>query len=236
MKSIKSLEMQNHINSQIVIDAFQAKLGRDEDVAVIQLQSDNKDVASDLVEFIESGHDKVLDADFSPAKNEQKKYNIFIEIERNEDLPKNIVEIVRDIEKVAGIMPWQFRFHKDETFYKMNEDNLKAIVPTSADQYVFLTDNSIDEDIQTLFAESHSTVSRKGKILTVKKKWSKHRFIIESVNKPSVDGVYKIDNSSSSQADYINSWLGGTWQVVKVDDLFKITKNNNNIVVKTEEL
>ena len=65
MKSIRNLEMSNHVSPEVVIDAFQAKLGRDEDVSVIQFQSDNKDVASDLVQFIESGHDYILDADYS---------------------------------------------------------------------------------------------------------------------------------------------------------------------------
>ena len=36
MKSIKNLEMQNHISELITIDNFQAKLGNDEDVSVIK--------------------------------------------------------------------------------------------------------------------------------------------------------------------------------------------------------
>ena len=66
MKSIKNLEMQNHISELITIDNFQAKLGNDEDVSVIKLQTDNKEVAQDLVHFIETGNKFVLDADNSP--------------------------------------------------------------------------------------------------------------------------------------------------------------------------
>ena len=44
MKSIKNLEMQNHISEVITIDNFQAKLGNDEDVCVIKFQTDNKAV------------------------------------------------------------------------------------------------------------------------------------------------------------------------------------------------
>ena len=108
MKSVKNLEMINHVSPMVAIDAFQAKLGRDEDVSVVQFQTDNKDVAADLVDFIESGHKSVLDADHSPAKNQQKKYNVFVELERNDDLPKNVVRLVRDVENVTGMMPWQF--------------------------------------------------------------------------------------------------------------------------------
>ena len=69
MKSVKNLEMQSHVSEVITIDSFQAKLGKDEDVSVIKLQTDNKSVAEDLVHFIETGSKFVLDADNSPAKN-----------------------------------------------------------------------------------------------------------------------------------------------------------------------
>ena len=151
MKSIKNLEMYNHVSPEVVIDAFQAKLGRDEDVSVIQFQSDNKDVAADLVSFVESGHDYVLDADFSAAKNTQKMYNIFVELERDDSLPNNIMELVRDMENVTGILPWKFRFYKNEEFYSLNEANLLSLVPTSAEQYKFLTDDTTDEDTRKKF-------------------------------------------------------------------------------------
>jgi len=236
MKSIKNLEMYNHVSPEVVIDAFQAKLGRDEDVSVIQFQSDNKDVAADLVSFVESGHDYVLDADFSAAKNTQKMYNIFVELERDDSLPNNIMELVRDMENVTGILPWKFRFYKNEEFYSLNEANLLSLVPTSAEQYKFLTDDTTDEDINTLFKESKVTVRRSGKNLTMSKIYNKHKFVLEAVNVPTKNGVYRIDESSTAQTQYLNNWLGGGWHIVKVDDLFKISKEDKNIIIKAEDL
>ena len=238
MKSIKFLEMTNHISPLIKIDAFQAKLGKDEDVSVIQFQSDNKDVAHDLVSFIESGHSDVLDADFSPAKNKQKMYNIFVELERNDQLPKKIMELVRDIERTTGILPWQFTFYKNDSTYKLSEENLNNQIPTSDKQYLFLIDDTVDEAIQELFSESKVKIKRDGKKLLLDKVYTKHQFTIESMNIPSdnIKGIYKIVNSSTSQSQYINSWLGGTWHVVKINDLYKIGKGNTNILVKSEDL
>jgi|TARA_B110000977_G_scaffold196542_1_gene277095 hypothetical protein len=238
MKSIINLEMANHVSNEVVVDAFQAKLGRDEDVSVIQFQSDNKDVASDLVQFIESGHDYVLDADYSPAKNTQKRYNVFVELERNDELPSNIIKLVRDAEQVTGLLPWKFRFHKNESFYHLDEQNLQNIVPTSPEQYKFLTDDKIDDDINTVFNESKATVIRNGKRLTLKTLYNKHEFIIEGINVPSkdVNGVYRIDESSTSQSQYLNNWLGHVYKIVKVDDMFKISKEDKNIILKSEEL
>ena len=238
MKSILNLEMANYVSPEIVVDAFQAKLGRDEDVSVIQFQSTNKDVANDLVQFIESGHDYILDADYSPAKNDQKKYNVFVEIARDEELPNKIMKLVRDAEQVTGLLPWKFRFHKEDQFYHLDEVNLNRVIPTTADQYKFLTDDKVSDDINQLFQESRATVKRTGKELTMKTLYNKHTFIIEAVNVPNKDinGIFRIDESSSSQAQYLVNWLGDMYNIVKLDDVFKISKEDKNILLRSEEL
>jgi hypothetical protein len=235
MKSIDHLEMQNYISEVIAVDSFAAKLGKDEDVCVLKFQSNNKTVAEDLVNFIETGCDFILDADMSPAKNDQGLYNIFVEIERNDDLPKKIIEVIRDVEQVSGMLPWQFKFYKNENLYALNDENINTIVPTSPSQYKLLTDDKIEEDIKAFF-ESASVVTKriKGKKLILKKAFTSHEMIIESFNKD-VKGTYKIDRESSEQASYLNYWLGGGYSVVKVDDLFKITKGTNSIVARLKE-
>ena len=235
MKSIIHLEMQNYISEIIAIDSFQAKLGNDEDVCVLKFQSNNKSVAEDLVAFIETGCPFVLDADHSPAKNTQGMYNVFVEIERNEDLPKKIVELVRDIEQVSGMVPWQFSFYKNEKLYPFNTENLSSMIPTSSSQYKFLTDDTIEEDIKSFFESAPLVHKRiKGKTLMLKKAFTKHELIVESFNRDH-KGTYKIDRESSEQASYLNHWLGGGYSVVKVDDLFKISKGNKSIVAKIKE-
>ena len=235
MKSINHLEMQNYISEKISIDSFAAKLGKDEDVSVLKFQSNNKTVAEDLVNYIETGCNFILDADMSPAKNEQGLYNIYVEIERNEDLQKKIIEVIRDIEQVSGMLPWQFSFYKNENFYQLTDDNLNTIIPTSPSQYTLLTDDTIEEDIKQFF-ESASIVTKriKGKKLILKKAFTSHEMIIESFNRD-VKGTYKIDRESSEQASYLSHWLGSTYSVVKVDDLFKITNGTKSIVAKLKE-
>ena len=43
-------------------------------------------------------------------------------------------------------------------------------------------------------------------------------------------GIFKIDSSSESQSSYINSWLGSGFKVVKLDDSFKVSKNDKSIM------
>ena len=235
MKSILKNEMNGHIKCDLSIDSHQAKLGNDKDVSVIKLESNNKDVAHDLVQYIESGHKFVLDADFSPSKNTNGSYDIFVEVQRNEDLPKNIMSLVRDIEHITGIQSWKFKFHKNDSFHKMNEENLNNIIPTSPEEYDFLTDDKIDEVIEDFLQESKVNATRLGKKLTLNKIFNNHQFEIKSVNSNITKGVYKIDESSETQSKYLNSWIGGGYQVVKIDDYFKISKDNKTLTLKAKD-
>lgn len=236
MKSVLHQEMAGFVSPKISIDSFQAKLGNDEDVSVLKLESTNKDVAKDLVSFIESGFEFVLDADHSPSKNNNGSYDIFVELERNDRLPQNIVELTRDIEQVTGILPWKFNFYKNEDEHKLTIENLNNFVPTSSSEYNFLTDEKVDEDIAKFFESSNvKNVKRRGKTLTLNKNFSKHIFEVQALNSDIANSVYKIDNSSLSQSTYINSWIGAGFRVVKLDDSFKISKDDNTIILKPKD-
>ena len=149
-----------------------------------------------------------------------------------------IIKLVRDAEQVTGLLPWKFRFHKEDQFYHLDEVNLNRVIPTTADQYKFLTDDKVSDDINQLFQESRATVKRTGKELTMKTLYNKHTFIIEAVNVPNKDinGIFRIDESSSSQAQYLVNWLGDMYNIVKLDDVFKISKEDKNILLRSEEL
>lgn len=236
MKSILQNEMKDFISKHITIDSHQAKLGNDNDVSVLKLESSDKAVAKDIVSFIESGFKFVLDADFSPSKNKQGYYDIFVEVERNQDLPKNIISLTRDIENVTGMMPWTFSFYKDTENHKLTHENLVNQIPTNPSEYEFLTSDTVDEDIAKFFeSASIKKINREGKTLTLNKLYSKHIFEMKSMNTKVTHGTYKIDTSSESQSDYINSWLGAGFRVVKFEDAFKVTKNDKTLILKAKD-
>ena len=49
------------IYETVEIDLHKAKMGTDEDVAVVNFTAENKDAGQDLVDFLESGYDWILD-------------------------------------------------------------------------------------------------------------------------------------------------------------------------------
>ena len=145
--------------------------------------------------------------------------------------------MIRDVENITGMLPWRFKFHKSDAEHKLTQENVQTQVPVSASEYKFLTDENVDEDIKKFFESSTvKRVYRSGKRLTLHKKYVHHNFMIEGVNVPSVSGVYRIDENSTSQSSYISGWLGGSYQVVKVGDIFKLSKNDTNVLLKAKEI
>ena len=55
------------IDETVEIDRYKAKMGTDEDVAVVNFTAENKDAGQDLVDFLESGYDWILDSAVSPG-------------------------------------------------------------------------------------------------------------------------------------------------------------------------
>ena len=64
------------------VDSYSSKMGEDKDIVVLAFTVGSQKPADDLVEFMESGYDFVLDADASPGELSDGKYKVFVEIER----------------------------------------------------------------------------------------------------------------------------------------------------------
>ena len=125
------------VHDEIHIDEFRSKLGKDEDVCVVSFKVTGKDPALDLVSFVEKGYDWVLDADISSGELDDGDYIVFVEIERNPGMAKDIMEMVKDIMNLTlqDITDWRFQYHTDTTDHELTEENLDKLVPDSPEEY-----------------------------------------------------------------------------------------------------
>ena len=73
-------DLKRLIHTELHIDEFKSKLGRDEDVCVISFKVTGKEPGNDLVNFIEKGYDWVLDADISSGEMDDGSYIVFAEL------------------------------------------------------------------------------------------------------------------------------------------------------------
>ena len=81
------------IDSIIEIDSYKSKMGEDSDIITLAFSVHGNEPAKDLENFIEKGYPFVLDADVTSGEQSDGTYKVFVEMERNKDIPMQIIEI-----------------------------------------------------------------------------------------------------------------------------------------------
>ena len=117
------------------IDSYNSKMGSDKDIVVLAFTVKYEEAAKDLVNFIERGYDFVLDADSTPGELSDGKYKVFVEIERNRRINKQILEILNGMKKLTNIDNFKFRYYKSFHSIDATEENLKEEIPSNKDEY-----------------------------------------------------------------------------------------------------
>lgn len=125
------------VHPELHIDEFRSKMGRDEDVCVLSFKVSGKDPAQDLASFVEKGYSWVIDADVSSGEMDDGDYLVFVEIERDEDLPDNIVSLLNDLVNLTSqdISEWHFHYHRVPGEFAVTSEEISKVVPTTADEY-----------------------------------------------------------------------------------------------------
>ena len=91
------------------IDSYKSKMGDDQDIVVLSFSVSGEQPAKDLVNFIETGYNCVLDADKTSGEQADKKYRVFVEIERTKNSPGQILEILDGVKKISNLPELRFR-------------------------------------------------------------------------------------------------------------------------------
>lgn len=129
-------DLKGLISSEISIDQFKSKLGKDENVIVIALKIKDRDPAHDLSQFIESGY-TLLDVDTSPGPDDEGNYTVFVEINRDSNAFNFIETMLSDVQHVDNnISNWTFKSYENKEVSEFNENNFSEGVITDSYQYV----------------------------------------------------------------------------------------------------
>jgi hypothetical protein len=130
-------DLKRLVHPELHIDEFKSKLGDDCDVVVLSFKVDSKDPAGDLVSFIEKGYDWVLDADLSSGEMDDGSYIVFVELDRTESAPEQIMSLMDDLMNVTdqAIEDWRVRYYKAHKETQLSRDALHDLIPLSPEAY-----------------------------------------------------------------------------------------------------
>jgi len=134
--TVKYGEMENLVTPVISIDQYKPKIGEANETVVVAFEVASEQPAKDLSNLMETDIVDMLDVDISSGPNEQNKYVVFVEFERNGDLNKKIMEIVKTASNVTGITEWKYTYFTGTETMELNEDNLNNTIITDSNEYV----------------------------------------------------------------------------------------------------
>jgi hypothetical protein len=136
-ENLEAGDLKRLVHNELHIDEYKSKMGTDEDVCVISFKVSGKEPSTDLVSFIEKGYDFVLDADVSSGEKEGGDYLVFVELERTDKLPEQIVEIMDDIMNLTeqNLEDWRVRYYKSTVDNELTKESLANIIPLTPEEY-----------------------------------------------------------------------------------------------------
>jgi hypothetical protein len=136
-------DLKRLVHDELHIDEYKSKMGSDADICVLSFKVKGKNPSNDLVNFLENGYDFVLDADVSSGETDHGNYLVFVELERTDELPQQIMEIVTELLNLTqqSLADWRFQYHKNPKHMALSVEALKNSVPLSADSYEEYHDN-----------------------------------------------------------------------------------------------
>lgn len=136
-EGLEKSDLKRLVEPHFTIDEYRSKMGDDADIMVLAFRVEGKSPAHDLMEFIERGYEFVQDADQSSGEDYKGRWLVFVEMERNRQCPKHVMQILEDILKLTDqeLSDWTFNYHEDNVDYPASQETLEKNVPITPKMY-----------------------------------------------------------------------------------------------------
>jgi hypothetical protein len=226
------------VDNIIEIDSFSSKMGEDRDIVVLSFTVESLQPAKDLVEFIEKGYDFVLDADSTPGELNDGRYRVFVEIERNRKISKQILEILEGVKNLTGIDNFKFRYYKSFRSNPVDEETLNSAIPKSKEEYDTAIKSKQLENFSNFFGRSFvESIGFNKDTLIFNKAWAGSlKFkVIDSGSKAEVynnlPGAIMLESKDVSEILFLTKYIGN-YNITKVHNCFVFESNGYAVALE----
>tara|TARA_B100000579_G_scaffold249211_1_gene204790 strand:+ start:19 stop:444 length:426 start_codon:yes stop_codon:yes gene_type:complete len=117
-------DLEHLILPNVSVDEFEPKSGQPDNVVVVGFFAEDQEPANDLASFIERGSHDILDTEVSPAPDEEGRYLIFVEMNRDESMFDNTTKILKDIGKLTKVDEWEIKFHGSDNTIRIKKESM----------------------------------------------------------------------------------------------------------------
>lgn len=217
------------------IDSYQSKMGNDADIMVLSFTVLEKAAADDLVKFVESGYTFVLDADATTGEQSDGFYRVYVEMEREENAPEQIVELIDGVSKLCG-QDFQYRYYKSFDVNEVDVKKMGKVIPLTNEDYEKIVNESNMNNFKNFFTKSYvnNIVMEHNNTLTIQKAYAdpvglvvKDFGLTEDVQQRIAD---KINVNDYAEILFLTKYLGD-YNVTKYGDKTLTLENNGHTLV-----
>jgi hypothetical protein len=123
-EGLRPNDLQYLVSNYISVDQYTSKL--DDDNITIAFFCNEREVAEDLQDFIEKTfYIEIRDIEIADSLTEDNKYILFVELERNINFPKILMNIIGTVNNVTNNENWVFKAFGMKEKMPLTLDNLK---------------------------------------------------------------------------------------------------------------
>ena len=213
------------------IDEYASKMGDDKNIITLSFTVKSKDPADDLVRFLEGGYSFILDADVTAGEQDDGTYRVFVELERDKDGNKNIMEIVDGVTKLADLEKVKFRYYKGFKSFSATLDNLDREVPLDPDNYGITVSESNLNNYKNFFNNGFiDDIVMEDNILTIKKAYA-DKLVFEFVD---FGETFKTVKRINESMDIMNSYPEILFLTKYIGD-YNICKYGDKLVFENDD-
>jgi hypothetical protein len=136
-EGLEAGDLERLVTPKVSIDEYKSKMGSDEEIVVVSFQVSSKEPALDIVNFIEKSYEWVADADVSSGEVFDGSYIVFVEIERNSEVPEHLIEMFEDLSNLTehSLEDWSVEYFKPRKNSKLDLESLTSIIPLTPESY-----------------------------------------------------------------------------------------------------
>ena len=216
------------------IDSFKSKMGDDKNIVVMSFSARTKESANDLMNFIEKGYPFVLDADVTSGEQADGTYKVFVEMERNKEVPKQVVEIIDGVQKLSNLDKMKFRYYKSFKSNDTNPESLAEVIPLDNDAYDIKVNENNMENYKNFFNKSYiDSIEMLNDDITFKKIYDDPLTlkVVDFGKSDEMDKAVTESYNINSWAEtiYLTKYLGD-YDIEKYGDKIMISNNGYTVV------
>lgn len=239
-EGLRSGDLENFVDELFTVDRYSSKMGEDKDIVVIGFNVREKHPAMDLVEFLETGYKYILDADMSSGEEANGNYQVFVEMERTEDLPYQIKELLSGVSQLTKIREWRFRYQSSPKSVQFDEKSVLEHIPATPAEYEQKIVEIKQGDLKEFFDQGSVDVALEAdNTLTFSRPYSgdvSAKFIAignyDDV-KETLPGALSLDESSQSQTTFLNKYIGN-YDINKIGNKFLIRNGSRAVIIQKD--